>query len=176
MKRILIISGIAISVIIILIVGGRLYTKSFSPEDMATYVSGDTEISVEYCRPSKKGRKIFGELEPYGEVWRTGANEATMIRLSRDFKINDKVIKAGKYSLYTIPGQDSWTIIFNEQVGQWGTIYNEERDVLRVQVDRRQLIDVVEKFTIEFEEKNGTVIMILKWDDTEVKIPFVPIS
>ena len=176
MKRILIISGIVISVIIFLIVGGRLYTKSFSPEDMVTYVNGDTEISVEYCRPSKKGRKIFGELEPYGEIWRTGANEATMIRLSKDFKINGELIKAGKYSLFSIPGEDSWTIIFNDQLGQWGTIYNEERDVLRVQVDSGKLADAVEKFTIEFEAKNGEVIMILKWDDTEVKIPFVPVS
>ena len=174
MRRILIISGIVISVIIFFIIGGRIYTKSFSPEDQVVYVDGPTKISVDYCRPSKKGRNVFGDLEPYGEVWRTGANEATTILLSQDFTINDQLIKAGKYSLFSIPGQDKWTIIFNDQVGQWGTIYNENRDVLRVNVEINKLVEEVEKFTIEFEEKNKTIIMLLKWDDTEVRVPFQP--
>lgn len=172
MNRILIIAGIIISVIIFFIVGGKIYTKSFSPEDQAMYVDGSAKIIVDYCRPSKKGRKVFGDLEPYGEIWRTGANEATQIELGQDFIINDQKINAGKYSLFTIPGHEEWVIIFNEQIGQWGTIYNENRDVLRVNVPTHVNSNLVETFTIEFEENNNIVYMILMWDDTIVKVPF----
>ncbi len=172
MRRILIISGIVISAIVLLIVGARIYTKSFSPEDQALYRNGDTFIKVDYCRPSKNDRVVFGELEPFGEVWRTGANEATLIEISNDFTINGNTLRAGKYSLFTIPEKGEWTIIFNDQVGQWGTVYNEDRDVLRVKVDSHQLPETVEKFTIEFEVKNKVVYMVLKWDETMVKVPF----
>ena len=176
MRKILIISGVVISVIILFIVGGRIYTKSFSPEDQAMFKSGGDYIKVDYCRPSKKGRNIFGDLLPYGTVWRTGANEATVIELNKDYSVNGKILKAGKHSLFTIPGKDEWTIIFNEQTGQWGTIYNEDRDEMRTSVPSEKIENAVEKFTIEFEQKNKTIYMVLKWDDTQVKIPFEPVA
>jgi len=176
MKRILIISGVVISVIILFIIGGRIYTKSFSPEDQALYKGEDSFIKVDYCRPSKKGRNVFGGLLPFGNVWRTGANEATLIEINRDYEINGKTLKAGKYSLFTIPDENEWTIIFNEQTGQWGTIYNADRDVLRVAVPSEKATNVIEKFTIEFEKKNKTIFMVLKWDDTVVKVPFEPVG
>ena len=172
MKKFLIIAGIVISVIIVVIFGLRIYPKSFSPEDQALYRSGDAYIEVNYCRPSKEERIIFGELVPYGEVWRTGANEATTISFNEDYSINDKVLKAGKYSLFTIPGPDKWTIIFNEQTGQWGTVYNEDRDVLRVNVESESTSQTIEQFTVEYEKKYDTVFVIMKWDNTQVSVPF----
>lgn len=173
MQKILIISGIVISVIIIVIFGLRIYTKSFSPEDQALYKDGDRVIEVNYCRPSKNEREIFGELIPYGKIWRTGANEATTISFNDDYLVSGKPINAGKYSLFSIPGKDEWTVIFNEQTGQWGTIYNEGRDVLRVKVKTETADIPVEKFTVEYEKKNDTVFVALMWDDVLVKVPMV---
>src|SRR5690606_37609349 len=89
---------------------------------------------VDYCQPAVKGRVIFGELVPYGQVWRTGANEATVIEINRDVKVAGSDLKAGKYSLWTIPTPEKWTIIFNSETGQWGTMYAEDTDVLKVEV------------------------------------------
>lgn len=174
MKRILIICGIAISIIILVIFGMRIYTKSFSPEASAVYSSDALDMEVDYCRPSKKGRDIFGGLLKYGEIWRTGANEATLISFSRNVTVNENPLKSGKYSLYTIPRPDEWTIIFNSQTGQWGTIYNEDRDVLRVDVPALKSNKTIEVFKISFENEKNYVNMILEWDDTLVKVPIKP--
>ncbi|MGB7068617.1 MAG: DUF2911 domain-containing protein [Pyrinomonadaceae bacterium] len=94
---------------------------------------GDTTISIVYHRPNVKGRKVWGELVPYGEVWRSGANEATVFEVSKDVTINGKPLPAGKYSLHTIPSQKDWTIIFNKKWDQWGSFdYDEKLDALRV--------------------------------------------
>lgn len=171
MKKFLIVSGIVISVIIIVIFGLRIYTKSFSPEDQAVFRDGENYIEINYCRPAKKGRDIFGGLLPYGQIWRTGANEATTIEFNNDYEINGEFLNAGKYSLFTIPEKDEWTVIFNEQTGQWGTIYNENRDVLRVKVRSSSTPEAVERFTIAYEKRPDTIYVVLKWDDTQVKIP-----
>jgi hypothetical protein len=86
-------------------------------------------VQVDYSRPYKKRREIFGKLLPYGQVWRTGANEATIFDVKQDIKIGDKSLKAGKYTLWTIPNADKWTVILNSETGQWGTNYNEKKDV-----------------------------------------------
>jgi len=171
-NRIFIIAGVAISGVILVIFGRMLYTKSFSPEADASYDKDGIYVGVSYCQPSKKGRKIFGDLLPYGEIWRTGANEATIIKMNLDSEINDNVLLAGKYSLFTIPNENSWTIIFNDQTGQWGKIYNEGRDVLRVNVPVKNMDDEIEKFTIEFKEEGEYINMLLKWDRSEVTVPF----
>ena len=102
-NRVFVITGVAISGVILVIFGLRLYTKSFSPEAFASYQQNGIDVSVSYCQPSKKGRVIFGDVLPYGKIWRTGANEATSIRINRDAEINDSVLSKGKYSIFTIP-------------------------------------------------------------------------
>lgn len=171
-NRIFIIAGVAISGVIIVIFGLRLYTKSFSPEADAFYDKDGIYVGVSYCQPSKNGRVIFGDVLPYGKIWRTGANEATTIHLNRDSEINDSILSAGKYSLFTIPNENSWTIIFNDQTGQWGTIYNASRDVLRVNVPVKRISEEIEKFTIEFEEEGEHINMYLKWDHLETIVSF----
>lgn len=173
MKRTFTIIGILLVVLVIGYFGLRMYTKSASPEAIATYQKNDLKIEVDYCRPSKKGRVIFGELEPYGKVWRTGANEATEISFSKPVQFGGKPVGAGKYTLFTIPQKDNWTIILNSTLGQWGAFeYDETKDVLRVQAPADSTADVTEMFTIDFvEANNNQVQMRLAWDKTKVEVP-----
>jgi len=131
-------------------------------------------IRVTYSRPMKKDRKIFGGLEKYGEVWRTGANEATEIKLYQDIKFAGKKLKAGSYALFSIPGETEWIIIFNSDLDYWGAYsYNEENDVLRISAKPMESQKVIESFTIQFEEKmDNEGVMYLAWDDIIVTIPF----
>lgn len=129
-----------------------------SPPDTvkATTKSG-VAIEVAYSQPSVKGRTIGTDIAPYGKVWRTGANNATTITLSKDVKVEGKALAAGKYALYTIPGEKEWVIIFNKGVTNWGTKYEESDDVLRVTVKTGKAAEVMEKlkFMIEPSGKVG---------------------
>ncbi len=123
-KRVIYIVGVVIIALLAIIAVQQymLYqTKQYSPESTAQYTSSDVNIKVTYSRPSKKGREIFGDLVPFGKWWRTGANEPTVIEVSRDIVFGeDQRLPAGKYSLITIPDASSWTVIFNSQIPDWG--------------------------------------------------------
>lgn len=175
-KRVIYIFG-AVIFALLAIIGVQQYmlfqTKQYSPESTAQYTSSDVSVKVTYSRPSKKGRDIFGNLVPYGEWWRTGANEPTVVEVSRDivFEGNQR-LPAGKYSLVTIPNADAWTVIFNSRIPDWGTDYYPEDDVIKVIASVEPLPDVVELFTIDFTEVNGSPALILAWDNTKVTVPF----
>ncbi len=164
----------------ILVVGGivgynyySLYqTKKYSPADKAIYETSEIYMEVDYCRPSKAGREIFGDLVPYGRWWRTGANEPTQIELTRDISFSSGTLKAGLYSLVTIPESDSWTIIFNNRIPDWGTYYYPKDDELRVIAPVESLPVPVEQFTIDFTEVDGSPIIIFAWDLVKVSLPF----
>jgi len=182
MKRFLIIAGVGVAVLIVLAFVTKFFVrqhdKSFSPEDEVVYNVGDLNIRVFYNRPFKKGRDIFGALVPYGKVWRTGANEATTFETNKDLIFEGKTLRKGKYSLWTIPGEETWTIIFNSEYGQWGigsdgeANRNPARDVLTIEA--RPLIQnrVFEQFTISFEKVGEDAEMVLMWDKTLVAVPF----
>ncbi|HUH32797.1 MAG TPA: DUF2911 domain-containing protein, partial [Daejeonella sp.] len=104
------------------------------PAKVSETIASGATISIDYSQPSVKGRTIGKEIAPYGEVWRTGANEATVFETNKAVQIEGKTLPAGKYSLYSIPGEDKWTIIFNKTWKQWGTDYKEGDDALRVDV------------------------------------------
>jgi hypothetical protein len=147
-----------------------------SPADVAIFRpggKGTTPVAkVIYGRPQKKGRTMLGEKEPYGTVWRTGANETTEIKLYKDVTFGDKKIPAGTYSLYSIPGKDEWTIIFNSKLDTWGPYeYEESKDVARIKVPAGKTDAEVEAFTIGFDGKDGTGTMALAWENTLVKVP-----
>ena len=129
-----------------------------------TIASGAT-ITIDYSQPSLKGRALGKEIAPYGEVWRTGANEATVFETDKSVTIEGKPLPAGKYSLYTVPGADKWTIIFNETWKQWGTVYKQEQDVLRVDVKPTKAPSNTEKMTFSIA-KDGMVSLL--WGDTKV--------
>lgn len=183
MKKFLIFSAIGVVIIVALVaVVGYINTKkekSFSPEDQLVFNADDLTIKVFYNRPFKKGRDIFGSLVPYNKVWRTGANESTTFETNKDLDIEGKTLKAGKYSLWTIPGPERWTIIFNSQYGQWGINSKGEAnrdpslDLLQTQVTPLLQEQVFEQFTISFEKTGGRdAEMVLLWDKTLVAMPF----
>ncbi len=131
------------------------------------------KVTLNYSRPNKKGRTVFGGLVPYDEVWRTGANSATTITFTDDVTIADNNVVAGKYALFTIPGKTEWTVILNKTAAQWGAYaYKKENDVLRFTVKATQLPFTSETFTMQFEDvKPGDMVLHLLWDKTLVTIP-----
>lgn len=176
LKWVLIVVG---SLAIILFAGFQYMmssTKKASPEATVQYQKGDNDIEVFYCRPSKKGRDIFGGLEPYGAVWRTGANEATTFETKQDLQVGQQSLAAGKYTLWTIPNKDRWTVIFNSKMYSWGMSWDAkvshepEADVLKIDVPVQHLTETVEQFTIAFDDADG-LVMTLAWDDTMVEVP-----
>jgi hypothetical protein len=130
-------------------------------------------VRVIYSRPLKKGREVFGKLIPYGKVWRAGANEATEIKFYQDVELGGKKVKAGTYSLFTIPGEKEWTIILSNDLDYWGAYsYNTKNDVVRVTAPATETNDVVENFTIQFDGKGEKqASMKLAWDTTVVAVP-----
>lgn len=140
--------------------------KQKSPKAKTEAKIGDATIVIDYFQPSARERKIMGGLVPYGQVWRTGANNATVFTVDRDIKVEGQTLPAGKYSLFTIPDKDEWTIIFNKKHDQWGAFnYNEEDDVLRVKVKPEKAPEFIETFNIGSDEKG----VILGWETTNVR-------
>lgn len=144
-----------------------------SPIAISTLDTLDTYIKVVYGQPYKRGRKIFGGLEEYGKVWRTGANEATEITFTKRVQLNGNEVPAGTYALFTIPGRDEWTIILNQDLGQWGAFnYNKEYDFLRTTVPTDTTKQTVEAFTIRFTDvQEYQTQMVLLWDRSRVEVP-----
>jgi Protein of unknown function (DUF2911) len=180
MKKFLIVSGVILLVIIAVLTYIRFYyTKSFSPEGTAEYSNNGSVIKVFYNRPYKKGRVIFGEnaLVPYGKVWRTGANEATVFETNRDLVIKGQPLKAGSYSFWTIPNAQTWNVIFNSESGQWGVDFNGEanrkqaNDVINIEVPALIHDKEFEQFTISIEQVGEDLELILLWDKTVVVVP-----
>ncbi|ELR69676.1 hypothetical protein C900_04901 [Fulvivirga imtechensis AK7] len=137
-----------------------------SPPATAQGSINGADIVIKYHQPSARGRTIMGELVPYGKVWRTGANNATTIELSKDVKVEGQSLKKGKYALFTIPGEDEWVVIFNKTDNQWGAFnYDEDQDVLRVTVKPQKTGSYVETFTINVEGEG----VVLDWENTRIK-------
>ncbi len=141
-------------------------SKRKSPPATAKAVVGDMNVVVEYSQPSVKGRTIWGDLVPYGKVWRTGANEATIISFSKEAMVNGKKLKPGNYSLFTIPGENEWTVILNSVAEQWGAYkYDESKDVVRMKVKPENAGEAMEMLTF-MVDKSGMVTM--HWDKLKV--------
>ena len=175
MRTVIFIIGIIIAAIAIGFIGTRKYTKSFSPAATATYTSKNLNINVSYCQPFKKGRTIFGNaagaLVPFGVVWRTGANEATEIEFDRDLKFEGELLKKGRYALFTIPGEKSWIIIFNNDLGQWGAFdYDQSKDALRIQAFPKASPRPNEQFIISFSEDANGLGMNFDWDNIATRV------
>ncbi len=151
----------------------QISTPAASPLGTVTQMVGLTEVSITYSRPNVNERAIFGELVPYGELWRTGANTATKLTLSGDATLGGKLVKAGDYAIFTIPGQSEWTIIINSNTNQGGTAqYEEAKDVARFTVKPNATQKKVETmtFTISDVQISGANID-LEWENTSVRIP-----
>ena len=169
--------GILVATIMVAYFVFKTDTKSYSPEDTVTFQEEDLQLEVFYNRPYKKNREIFGGLVPYNEVWRTGANEATTFTTSHDLLVDGSFLPAGKYTLWTIPMEDSWKVIFNSAMYPWGITVDKvpsrlpENDVLTVEIPVEKLETPVEQFTIDFQEAHDFIFMNLAWDQTLVRVP-----
>lgn len=151
-------------------IGQQINMPQASPSASISQRIGLTDVNVEYSRPSMKGRKIFGELVPYGSVWRTGANAATILSFSTDVKIENQYVNAGTYALYSIPGKDEWTIILSSNTSLWGAVgYSSEDDVLRATVKPGKTGQRYETMEINFVDMTDNAASIaIKWENTRV--------
>jgi hypothetical protein len=158
---------IAINIIsLLLLVTVSCAQQKASPAATAEGSINGVDVKVDYHQPSAKGRKVMGELVPFGKVWRTGANDATTVELSEDVKIEGKTLAKGKYALFTIPNEGSWVIIFNKTQKQWGAYdYKEAEDALRVTVRPSKTEEFVESFVINIVDNS----VEMKWENTAVK-------
>jgi hypothetical protein len=157
---------VLLSMVVFIVFSSCGEKKPLSPHE----TSRGQDISVRYGRPYKKGRVIFGGLEPYGKVYRCGADSATTVTFDKDATFGGKPVKAGTYTLFVIPNEQSWTIILNSQLGQWGAFdYDKykDKDLLHVDVPVNKPDPIVEQLTIRLPPS----AMIIEWDNVQVSIP-----
>jgi hypothetical protein len=165
-NRVWVLVAIAIAVLAVIMVAQQ--SKPASPPGEATLKFDDGKtVTIQYSRPSMRGRKIFGGLVAYDEVWRTGANAATSLKTDVDLNIGGANVPAGSYTLYTLPGMNSWKLIINKQTGQWGTAYSQGQDLARVDMKVTQRPSGLELFTISFDKTSGnSATLKLEWENT----------
>ncbi|MEX2349733.1 MAG: DUF2911 domain-containing protein [Flavobacteriaceae bacterium] len=162
-----------------------LYTSNVSAQEfpkldvspMDLVIARDTDKSplmrVIYSRPQKKDRVVFGNLVPFDQVWRTGANEATELEVYKSFQIGNETINPGTYTLYTIPGEDMWTVIINKETNTWGAYsYKEELDALRIEVPSKNAAATIETLSMAFKPTDDGLSLMIGWDDRFVEVPF----
>jgi hypothetical protein len=156
-----------VAMLLMLAVTVMAQEKPLSPKETVKGTVGATTVEIVYCRPSARGRKMLGEKEPYGQVWRTGANAATTIKFDKAVSIEGKSLEAGTYALFTIPNESEWVIIFNKKTDQWGAYdydKNKDQDALKVTVKAGKTPAFVETFTIGVDKNQVT----LQWENTAV--------
>jgi len=147
-------------------------SKRPSPPGTAEVTLKGKKITLDYSRPYLKGRHVGQELAPFGQVWRTGANEATTFVTEGDVRVGDANVPAGHYTLFSLPSEGSWKLIINKQTGQWGTQYDESQDLARVDLQKSQLPQPVEQFTISFDKKSDdSADLVLEWENLRLSVP-----
>lgn len=178
LKRLLIILSIlAIGLLLYSVLVENIFSSRLSPKDSAKISLNDLDLKVEYNRPSKRDRDIFGALVPYDMVWRTGANEATTFSTNKDLTIKGMVLKKGKYTIWSVPMKDSWKVMFNSKQYEWGVnekmqpMWDPNYDVMEIEVPTQHLESIVEKFTIAFDNTTDNLKLTMAWDDTKIEIP-----
>ena len=128
-------------------------------------------VTIKYSRPSMRARKVYGELVPYGQIWRTGANAATTLTTDANLDIGGTAVPAGAYTLYTVPGQNQWQLVVNKQTGQWGTKYDQGQDFARIPMKVAQLQSGLETFTISFDKTGArSATLTLDWENTTASV------
>lgn len=148
--------------------------KASRPSPPATAeckLSGGKSVTVDYSSPRAKGRKIFGELVPFGKVWRTGANEATTFVTTADLTVGGTAVPAGTYTLFTLPTADKWTLIISKKTREWGTAYpGETEDLARIAMKSSKLPSPVENLTIAFDQSGSGCLLRIDWETTRASV------
>lgn len=156
---------------------GDVFSQRLSPKDTVEFKLNDLKLEVFYNRPSKKGREIFGALVPYNEVWRTGANEATTFTTNKNLMVDSTFVPAGEYTLWTIPRDSIWDVIFNTKQYPWGVdeqmrpMREPQYDLLSMEVPAETLKKTVEQFTIAFDNTTDDLELTMVWDKTKIAVP-----
>lgn len=178
LKRLLIVLSIlAIGLLAYSVFVENIFSERLSPKDSAEITLNDLKLKVEYNRPSKREREIFGALVPFDKVWRTGANEATTFETNNDLLIDGFRLKKGKYTIWTVPMKDTWKVMFNSKQYEWGVnekmepMWDPNYDALDLEVPTQHLDETAEKFTIAFDNKTGNLKLTMAWDDTFIEVP-----
>jgi len=174
MKKMLVMGG-ALSLILVcaLVVAAQQdKAKRPSPPAQAKWDLGDGKsVTIDYGSPRVKGRKIYGELVPFGQVWRTGANEATTLVTPVDLTIGGTTVPAGSYTIFTVPNKDKWTLVISKKTGEWGTDYpGQANDLTRVDMKFSALPSPVENFTISFEKAGSGANLNIDWETTRASV------
>jgi len=145
--------------------------KPSPPASATCDLGGGKIIKTDYSSPRMKGRKIYGGLVPFGQVWRTGANEATTFVTSADVEVGGKTVPAGSYTIFTVPTADKWTLIINKKTGEWGIPYKYEGDeLLRLDMNVSKLPSPVEDFTIAYDKSAGGCTLRIDWETTRAAV------
>jgi len=146
--------------------------QQLSPSGTAELEVAGKKVTVEYSRPSVRGRKVFGELVPYDRVWRTGANKATHLTTETDLMFGKVLVPKGTYTLYTWPTATGWKLIINKQTGQWGTVYDEKQDLARIDMKISKTPAMVEQFTISLDKAGNGGVLKMEWENTSATAEF----
>jgi hypothetical protein len=163
------ITGVVLATIIS---AGSVDAQRASPHETVTATVDGAKISVTYGRPYLKGRKVGVQLAPYGQVWRTGADEATTLVTDKALMFGNTHVEPGTYTLYTLPGEKSWQLIINRQTGQWGTEYNQKRDLARIPMTVGKTQAPVEQLTIQVADTPAGGELQLSWENTRATAAF----
>ena len=146
--------------------------KPLSPKQQVEFKAKDKTVTIDYSAPSMRGRKIMGELVPYGQVWRTGANQATTLTTNADLMLGTLHVPAGTYTLFTIPGEKEWTLIVSKKTGQWGTQYSEADDLGRVPMKVGSAKSATEQLTYAIDDTPSGGTLRIDWGTTSASVPF----
>jgi hypothetical protein len=134
-------------------------------------LGGGKGVTIDYSSPRAKGRKVFGGLVPYGQVWRAGANEATTFVAGSDITVGGKSVPAGKYTIFAIPEENKWTLVISKKTGEWGTAYpGPENDLARIDMKVSKTSAPVENFTIAFDQKGSECVLRMEWENTQASV------
>lgn len=176
MKKLLLIGSAAL--LCTAIAAWRIGAQQAKPSPAAQAkcdLGGGKSVTVDYSSPRMKGRKIFGGLVPYGEVWRTGANEATTFVTNSPLTVGGKQVPAGNYTLFTVPDKDKWVLIISKKTGEWGIPYpGANSDLLRVDMKTGATPSAVENFTISFDKAAAGCTLRIEWENTRATIDIMP--
>lgn len=165
-------AGLALSGLATLVLAQEKKGPPSPPADTSVTINGKT-VSIKYSAPSMRGRKIFGDLLPYGQVWRAGANNATALTTDGDLNIGGTKVPAGKYTLYAVPDANQWQLVVNKQTGQWGTVYSQDQDLARIKMKTTKSDAPLETFKITLASAGGNKgTLTLAWENTVASVPF----
>lgn len=184
MQKLFLIAGLFLSLTCLSQSKTKMPEVDKSPMDMAYYpvnypvqkiqnkISEPLAMRIIYSRPQKQGRKIFGDLIEYGNIWRLGANEATEIEFYKDVKIGGKKINKGRYTLYAIVNENSWTFIVNKDTDTWGAFkYDAKKDVVRTEMPLQKTEDIIESLSMTFEKAEKGANLVIAWEQVRISLP-----